>query len=52
MGTLAVIIYSCLIIFNNDVDLNTNSFYLTYSFSIYGVTILSKIMCYEGNYME
>jgi hypothetical protein len=48
-----IILFSLLISFTDvyDSTIMTN-FFCLYNFTIYGATILIKIMCYEGNYID
>ena len=53
MATLLVMILSCVIAFTEvyDQPFMTN-FWCIYNFIIYGATMLSRIMCNEGNYID
>ena len=52
-STILVIIFSLLLSFT-DIYASEfmNDFWCIYCFSIYGSMMLSKVMCYEGNYIE
>lgn len=51
-STLVVVIYSGLISLNAASVGTGKPFFLIYSFTIYAISILSRIMCYEGNFIE
>lgn len=52
-STVIVIMFSLILSFSNIYDgIIMTNFWCIYCFALYGATILVKIMCYEGNYIE
>lgn len=52
-GTVLIVVFSLLMAFTEVYDGNFfTNFWCVYCFAFYGATVLSKIMCYEGNYID
>ena len=52
-SVIIVLILSMIISFTNVYDNNfMTNFWAIYNYAIFGATILSKVMCYEGNYID
>lgn len=51
-ANLIVIILSLVISFTNAYEGKMIVFWIIYNFAIYGIMTLSRVMCYEGNYID
>ena len=52
-GTVLIVVFSLLLSFTEVYDSRFfSNFWCVYCFAIYGSMVLSKIMCYEGNYID
>ena len=52
-SNVLVVVFSLLLSFTDVYDSEfMNDFWCIYCFSLYGSMLLSKVMCYEGNYIE
>lgn len=52
LNTAAIALYSLLTLVNPESDPAQTHYFLCYSFLVYGLAFLIRIMCYEGNYFE
>ena len=52
LNTAAIFFFSLSITINPEPELIQTNAFIYYSFIIYGLSSLSRIMCYEGNYFE
>ena len=52
LNTFGIFIFSLITAFDPESDMVKINGFLYYSFIIYGLSSLSRIMCYEGNYYE
>ena len=51
-NTFGIFIFSLITVFDPESDMVKINGFVYYSFIIYGLSSLSRIMCYEGNYYE
>lgn len=52
LNTFGIFIFSLITAFDPESDMVKSNGFLYYSFIVYGLSSLSRIMCYEGNYYE
>lgn len=52
LNTFGIFIFSLITAFDPDSDMVKINGFVYYSFIVYGLSSLSRIMCYEGNYYE
>ncbi len=52
MATSLVVVFSLLISFTDIYQGGMTYFLVVYNFAIYGAMVLTRVMCYEGNYID